>query len=457
MLTGWMFACRYDGRGHLHDLTEYDADLCRSSIEPLTEEERHIEALCDEERYLELNTDILEKMLYEEEELKRLNEALASDGSYTAVGFSYGEPNGDGESTEAQNSTEACEEDEDNRPYLPIPELQLPASIKPPTTAKMHAIIERTAVFISQHGVQMEIMMKTKQKDNPQFGFLNYDDELNAYYKHLVLAIKQNKYTPASMAPQSSTAGKTEHAYLHPSLSSSSSLASINPQPQQDDNISSQEFLESISSKLPAGQIANTPYAKLLSNLSRHTQNTSPKPPDVTGNGSSRPGSRAGSQERALPSVRSAPILQHIGQPWSSCSSTNTLQTSSHDARQPPVPGIEPVALPTFTSSVAVVETSKPKLEQFIHNTYVVPPPPPDIQPIIDKMADYVARNGPEFEIVVRRRNDTRFKFIEPDHPHYAYYMHKKNTFIVEIEKKNAAEKKRTTGRKATGEGAYGD
>jgi len=39
-----------------------------------------------------------------------------------------------------------------------------------------------------------------------------------------------------------------------------------------------QEFLESISSKLPVGQIANTPYAKLLSNLSKHTRVHSPKP-----------------------------------------------------------------------------------------------------------------------------------------------------------------------------------
>ena len=61
----------------------------------------------------------------------------------------------------------------------------------------------------------------------------------------------------------------------------------------------------------------------------------------------------------------------------------------------------------------------------------VINPPPPDIQPIIDKMADYVARNGPEFEIVVRRRNDARFTFIEPNHQHHAYYSYKKNLFIA--------------------------
>jgi len=45
-------------------------------------------------------------------------------------------------------------------------------------------------------------------------------------------------------------------------------------------------------------------------------------------------------------------------------------------------------------------------------------------------MADYVARNGPEFEIVVRRRNDSRFRFVDINHPHHAYYLHKKDAFL---------------------------
>ena len=76
-----------------------------------------------------------------------------------------------------------------------------------PQTEKMHAIIERTATFIAQHGVQMEIMMKAKQKDNTQFSFLNYEDELNAYYKHILHAIKHSKYTPALALQKTPTEG----------------------------------------------------------------------------------------------------------------------------------------------------------------------------------------------------------------------------------------------------------
>lgn len=36
-------------------------------------------------------------------------------------------------------------------------------------------------------------------------------------------------------------------------------------------------------------------------------------------------------------------------------------------------------------------------------------PPPPDIQPVIDKLAEYVARNGIKFETSVRAKNDLRW------------------------------------------------
>ncbi|MEQ2237441.1 hypothetical protein ILYODFUR_023174 [Ilyodon furcidens] len=79
---------RYDGRGHLHDLSEYDSGSWNTSYQ-LSEEEARIETLCDEERYLALHTDLLEEEARQEEEYKRLSEALADEGTYTAVAFKY--------------------------------------------------------------------------------------------------------------------------------------------------------------------------------------------------------------------------------------------------------------------------------------------------------------------------------------------------------------------------------
>lgn len=53
-------------------------------------------------------------------------------------------------------------------------------------------------------------------------------------------------------------------------------------------------------------------------------------------------------------------------------------------------------------------------------------PPPPDVQPVIDRMAMYVAKNGIEFEIVVKSKNDPRFQFLLPHHVHFPYYDFKK-------------------------------
>lgn len=65
-----------------------------------------------------------------------------------------------------------------------------------PPTMKLHAIIEKTALFVSQHGAQMEILVKTKQAGNPQFSFLSFDHPLNVYYRFLVEQIKCGTYIP---------------------------------------------------------------------------------------------------------------------------------------------------------------------------------------------------------------------------------------------------------------------
>ena len=63
----------------------------------------------------------------------------------------------------------------------------------------MQSILEKTALFISKQGVQMEIVLKTKQAGNPQFEFLNYNNWLNPYYKFILSKIKEGKYTPQPM------------------------------------------------------------------------------------------------------------------------------------------------------------------------------------------------------------------------------------------------------------------
>ncbi|RXG56654.1 Splicing factor 3A subunit 1 [Armadillidium vulgare] len=55
--------------------------------------------------------------------------------------------------------------------------------------------------------------------------------------------------------------------------------------------------------------------------------------------------------------------------------------------------------------------------------------PPPEVRNIVDKTANFVARNGPEFEARIRQneQNNAKFNFLNVGDPYHAYYQHKVN------------------------------
>ena len=59
------------------------------------------------------------------------------------------------------------------------------------------------------------------------------------------------------------------------------------------------------------------------------------------------------------------------------------------------------------------------------------PTPPTDLRPIVDKTAEYVAKNSDDFERTVLDRHigDPRFGFLNPWDPHHAYYVAMKSYF----------------------------
>lgn len=60
-------------------------------------------------------------------------------------------------------------------------------------------------------------------------------------------------------------------------------------------------------------------------------------------------------------------------------------------------------------------------------------PPPPDLKLVVDKLAEYVSRNGEDFEKQIGQKKDSRFDFLNSQNVYYPYYLFKKQQFILEI------------------------
>ena len=73
------------------------------------------------------------------------------------------------------------------------------------------------------------------------------------------------------------------------------------------------------------------------------------------------------------------------------------------------------------------------RLETQTHAVGIIQPPP-DIRAIVDKTAQFVARNGPDFEkrILGSEKNNQKFNFLLPTDPYNAYYQSKIAAFKEE-------------------------
>jgi hypothetical protein len=169
------------------------------------------------------------------------------------------------------------EPEEEDEEYVPSPHLDVPVDIAIPKTVKENARIEKTALFVCKQGPQMEILIKAKQADNPQFGFLNQGHDLYKYYRHVLAAIKSGRYQVASTnkkeekREENAESGSTEEHYLHPSLLSASSQPDV-----QTSSIPS----------IPYKPSANCSYSQLVnriqgSNQTEATQAEATKPPEA--------------------------------------------------------------------------------------------------------------------------------------------------------------------------------
>ncbi|XP_062868266.1 splicing factor, suppressor of white-apricot homolog [Trichomycterus rosablanca] len=474
---------RYDGRGHLHDLSEYDAGSWNQNYQ-LSEEEARIEALCDEERYLALHTDLMEEEARQEEEYKRLSEALADEGTYNAVAFRYSadyyDPSQPTEEEDGSKEKEPEPQEEDGEePFVAPPGLIIPSDVELPATVKTHAIIERTANFVCKQGAQFEIVLKAKQAGNSQFDFLRFDHYLNPYYKHILRAMKEGRYTPASDGKQDQTrdtrSGHTNENedddedddddgdgnYLHPSLFASKKnsrleeimkpLQVMDPDHplaalvlkvrQENNNNGSLAVTAKPEEEVAAPAHIVTEYATDPNVAAMYygycmlpdgTYCLAPPPPGID------PGSYYNSMPAGMMPAHSAHIAPPP--PGTTPPPDPVIAVPAVPAPVPVAPPVVPAPIPAPISHAAPAAfpttssaAAPPSVCQPASSAAAIIPPPPDIQPVIDKLAEYVARNGVKFESSVRAKNDPRFDFLQSWHQYNTYYEFKKHYFMQKV------------------------
>ncbi|CAH2295682.1 splicing factor, suppressor of white-apricot homolog isoform X2, partial [Pelobates cultripes] len=430
----------YDGRGHLHDLSEYDAEHNSWNRNyNLSEEEARIEALCDEERYLALHTDLLEEEARQEEEYKRLSEALAEDGTYNAMGYRYksdyydpSQPTEEEEPQKDKDDRESSDAEDNEEPFIAPDGLNVPSDVELPPTAKMHAIIERTASFVCKQGAQFEIMLKAKQARNSQFDFLRFDHYLNPYYKHIQRAMKEGRYTSQSDKQNEekkssllNTADDDEEDdddegsdYLHPSLFASKRCSRLEELTKPLKVIDPDHPLAALVRKAQSERLASQLAANNVPAQVAETESTTES--NVTSTYYNYYMLPDGTYCLAPPSAGvEVNSSYNPSSAEENAQTTGELMTTTQSSTPPPSLSD---ANTKVTQDTVPVSTLAPVV--------AIIPPPPDIQPVIDKLAQYVARNGVKFETSVRAKNDSRFEFLQPWHQYNPYYEFKKHFFM---------------------------
>ncbi|XP_011262451.2 splicing factor, suppressor of white-apricot homolog isoform X2 [Camponotus floridanus] len=421
---------RYDGRGALADLRIHEpppGGFDQRTI--LTEEELKVEQLCDEERYRSLYNNDAEESMYHEEEIKRLHQALDSESSYNQAGYNYNEDENNqkasGEDSQSPKQSEGSQEED--QAFVPPPELEIPEGMILPETQKLSAIITKTALFISQHGSQLEILIKTKQANNPQFAFLSIDEPLHQYYKFVLDAIKNGKYNPEKQPEKEESESEDEsdqddESYLHPSLAPSftkieaaPSIPSIQYKPSADCAYSM--LVNKITGKPPPSKVpqALDPTMQPMPTAGYYH----PMPPQTY---PPYPTPMQYSHGPVIYGPNGQMQSQLVNMSTMSSDATMTQTTSTKETPSPLVPYGIPAQKPLSRPSFIV--------------------PPADVQIIIDKMASYVAKNGRDFETIVKNKGDSRFNFLELSHQYHGYYAHKLTIYEGAINPKVLTEEK---------------
>ncbi|CAI5445745.1 unnamed protein product [Caenorhabditis angaria] len=377
----------------------YDCRLLLSSVDNLVgknEDNEEIcpteameEDMCDEERYMDMYKDIKEQKEREEEEEKRRQST-----SKASIGFDYGT-----NTVKEENEEESDSEDE---PFEPPEGMKFPVGLFLPPNMKLHHIIERTASFVVANGAQMEIVIKAKQRNNlEQFGFLDFDHQLYPFYKYIQKLIREKKYVP----------GVKKIKKKSPEKPKSSALAAIAKNHASDSEESDSDSDFELHPSLLSKNQPTSEKPKIGPNLKPNPK-PKPEPPVITKDISQR-------------NDVYASLFKNIAHVTREIQGVQEIKTGGESKKQ--------------TSDNSDGRQDDPEYREWFEKFYHYPcpwigpkpmlPPTPDVEPVVNSYAEYVARKGVDFEKSLAARPDLQLHFMDPKSPYYSYYHHRVRMF----------------------------
>ncbi|XP_013685837.1 splicing factor, suppressor of white-apricot homolog isoform X1 [Brassica napus] len=357
-------------------IDRYDVRHLLSSLPPPRPKRRrpvsddpNLDADLDHERYLDLPAD---------SPSPPHDESDANDGSastnaagFRAVPYSYGS------SSDFSDQKIADTESGFNPPF-PVPDYLLQHL---PPTEKLHQIMARTSSFVSKHGGQSEIVLRVKQGGNPTFGFLMPDHHLHPYFRFLVE--HQELLTGKSAVEDKNIEGGKDGGAL-------SLLGSVYGTVEDDDT--NEESARDCKTKgSPEGDGADS------------------SGPEVSKEAAKIATVRDVASKHSLPSNDQAPFIK--GNP--SVSAVNVVERKQINTEDKV--SEKPLASEKLQSCTML---GQPKLELQIVE------PPVEMKRAIDKIVDFIQKNGKELEATLAAQDVKygMFPFLRPASLYHGYY-----------------------------------
>ncbi|PAV83007.1 hypothetical protein WR25_01890 [Diploscapter pachys] len=361
------------------------------------------EEMCDEERYKDLQSAVERDQ--EEERQRQLEESKRKKKA--EFHFSYDEKPG---TSSSGNNLQEGDSDSEDEPFQPPPGIKFPVGLALPETQKHNHIIERTALFVVEKGPQMEIVIKAKQRNNAnQFGFLEFDNILYPYYKYIQKLIREKKYTPSLSKKTTASGSAVENSksskHASQKVATSNALAAIANMGSDSENNDSDSDCELHPSLLAASSGRKSP------DIAEGGVGPKRKPPSPK---------RNEAHHKTLPKVnydmsKSNDVYAALFKNLSGVNQAKELEKKIEEQR----------------STGEVDEEWREWWHAFYDELcpHIRPaplyPPPPDLEPIVQKYAEHVAERGAATELALRNRADLKLDFMKPESPFFSYYQHR--------------------------------